>query len=341
MTSTFDRSSGIADSFTDLIGLTPMIYLKKMNTTKATIALKLESENPMASVKDRLALGIITKAERDGVITRGKSVLVESTSGNTGIALAQLGCALGYRVVLTMPETMSQERRCLLKILGAELVLTPAALGMKGAIAVQKKLLTQIPDSVNTNQFGTKYNAEIHFETTGPEIWKQTQGKIDFIVAGVGTGGTITGIGRYLRSVGSAAKIVAVEPAESAVISGGAPGPHKIAGIGAGFIPEVLDTKLLDEVITVHTDEAIRVAQAAPRTDGVFCGFSGGANIYAALKIAERPENEGKLIVAIIPSFGERYLSSALFQSIKDEAANMPVTPLAEVQELMGIVPPK
>jgi cysteine synthase A len=291
----------------------------------------------MASVKDRLALGIISKAERDGVLIPGKSVIVESTSGNTGIALAQLGCTCGYRVVLTMPETMSLERRCLLKILGAELVLTPAALGMKGAIAVQKKLLQSIPNAVNSNQFGTKYNAEIHFETTGPEIWKQTAGKIDYIVAGVGTGGTITGIGRFLRSVGSKAKIVAVEPAESPVISGGQPGPHKIAGIGAGFVPEVLDKQLLDEVILVHTDEAIRVAQAVPRTDGVFCGFSGGANIHAALKIAERPENEGKLIVAIIPSFGERYLSSALFQSIKDEAANMTVTPLAEVQELLGI----
>ena len=337
--STFDRANGIADSFTDLIGRTPMIYLKHLNKSKATIALKLESENPMASVKDRLALGIISKAERDGVLIPGTSVLVESTSGNTGIALAQLGVSSGYRVVLTMPETMSQERRCLLKILGAELILTPAALGMKGAIAVQKKLLATIPNAVNTNQFGTKYNAEIHFETTGPEIWQQTKGKVDFVVAGVGTGGTITGIGRYLKSVGSNAKIVAVEPAESPVLSGGAPGPHKIAGIGAGFVPDVLDKSLLDEIILVHTDEAIKVAQTTPRTDGVFCGFSGGANIFAALKIAERPENDGKLIVAIVPSFGERYLSTALFQSIRDEAANMPVFPLAEVQELLGIAP--
>lgn len=329
---TFDRKNDIAESFTDLIGETPMLYLRGLNKAKGIIALKLESENPMASVKDRLAMGIFLKNEAAGVFKPGETIIVESTSGNTGIALAHLGAVRGYRVIITMPETMSLERRALLKIFGAELVLTPGSLGMKGAIRKAKQIVESTPGAVLAEQFSTKYNAAIHFETTGPEIWRQTKGKVDYVVAGVGTGGTITGVGKYLKGQNEAVKVVAVEPSESPVISGGTPGPHKIQGIGAGFIPEVLDKNILDEIITVSSDEAIRTAQQLPKSDGVFCGFSGGANVFAALKIAERPEAEGKLIVAFVPSFGERYLSTLLYQTIKDEAAGLPVVPAAELQ---------
>lgn len=328
----FDRTVDIANTAVDLIGGTPMVYLNKLNTTHAKIALKLESMNPMNSIKDRLGMGIFLKAEKDGKIKAGETIIVEATSGNTGISLAHIGSIRGYRVILTMPETMSQERRCLLRILGAELILTPGSMGMKGAIIKAKQIVAATPNAVSADQFSTKYNAEIHFETTGPEIWKQTHGNIDFFVAGVGTGGTITGVARYLKTVDSKAKIVAVEPTESPVISGGKPGPHKIQGIGAGFIPEVLDKSLLDEVITVSSDEAIAVARKLPVSDGIFCGFSGGGNVHAALQIAQRPENAGKLIVAVIPSFGERYLSSVLFQSVRDEVAQLPVVPASELQ---------
>lgn len=328
----FDKRTDIADNFTQLIGDTPMLYLKGLNKTKALIALKLESENPMASVKDRLAMGIFLKNEAAGVFKPGETVIVESTSGNTGIALAHLGAVRGYRVIITMPETMSLERRCLLRIFGAEIVLTPGSMGMKGAVKKAKEIVASTPNAVLADQFSTKYNAEIHYETTGPEIWAQTQGRVAALVAGVGTGGTITGVGRYLREKNPEVRLVAVEPAESPVLSGGNPGPHKIQGIGAGFVPEVLDRSLLSEVITVTSDEAIKTAQQLPRTDGVFAGFSGGANVLAALKLGERPEFEGKLIVAIVPSFGERYLSTLLYQGIKDEVAALPVVPASELQ---------
>lgn len=328
----FDRSNDVADSMCQLVGNTPALYLKKLNTTKANIVLKMECENPMASVKDRLGLAIYEKAEAEGKITPGKSVIVEATSGNTGVALAHLGAIRGYKVIITMPESMSLERRCLLRIFGAELILTPAALGMKGAVAMAQKICASNPDAVLADQFCTKYNAQIHEETTGPEIWKQCKGKVDYYVAGVGTGGTLTGVARYLKKQGSNAKIVAVEPAESAVLSGGKPGPHKIQGIGAGFVPEVLDRSLIDEVLPVKGDDAIETAQKLTRTDGVFCGFSGGANVYAALKLGERAGMEGKTIVTVIPSFGERYLSTALYKSIRDEVAALPVVDAAELQ---------
>ncbi|EPY30317.1 cysteine synthase A [Strigomonas culicis] len=231
-----------------------------------------------------------------------------------------------------MPESMSLERRCLLRIFGAELILTPASLGMKGAVAMANKIVATNPDAVLADQFGTKYNALIHEETTGPEIWRQTKGKVDAIVAGVGTGGTLTGIAHYLKQQKPTVLGVAVEPAESPVLSGGQPGPHKIQGIGAGFVPSVLDRKIVDEVITVKGDDAIDTSQKLTRTDGVFCGFSGGANVYAALKLAERPEMAGKTIVAIIPSFGERYLSTVLYKSIRDEVASLPVVDASELQ---------
>lgn len=329
----FDKTKDIATSFDQLIGSTPAIYLNKMNDTKAKIVLKLECENPMASVKDRLALAIFDKGEAEGLIKPGESVIVEATSGNTGVGLAHLGAIRGYKVIITMPESMSLERRCMLRIFGAELILTPAALGMKGAVAMAEKICASNPHAVMGNQFSTKYNALMHKETTGPEIWAQCKGNIDYFIAGVGTGGTLTGVGQFLKQVGSTAKIVAVEPAESPVLSGGAPGPHKIQGIGAGFVPSVLDRALIDEVVCVKDDVAIDTAQALTRSDGIFCGFSGGANVQAALVIARRPGMEGKTIVTVIPSFGERYLSTALYKSIRDEVASLPVVDAAELQK--------
>lgn len=331
--SKFNKQTDVAESFDQLIGNTPAMYLRKMNKTKANIVLKLECENPMASVKDRLALAIYEKAEKEGKLVPGESVIVEATSGNTGIALAHLGTIRGYKVIIIMPESMSLERRCLLRIFGAELILTPAALGMKGSVAMAEKICASNPRAVLADQFCTKYNAMIHEETTGPEVWEQSKHNVDCFVAGVGTGGTLTGVARYLKKVNPNVRIVAVEPAESPVLSGGKPGPHKIQGIGAGFVPAVLDVKLIDEVFPVKSDDAIDTALTLTRTDGVFCGFSAGANVCAALKIAKRPEMEGKTIVAVMPSFGERYLSSALYKSIRDEVAAMPVVDAAELQK--------
>ncbi|KAH9598100.1 Pyridoxal-phosphate dependent enzyme [Trypanosoma melophagium] len=330
----FNRQNDVAPSMDALIGNTPAVYLRNMNKTPATIVLKLESENPMASVKDRLAYAIYDKAEKEGKIKPGKSVIVEATSGNTGIALALLGAVRGYKVIITMPDSMSMERRCLLRIFGAELILTPASLGMKGAVAMANRIVSNNPDAVLADQFSTKYNAQIHEETTGPEVWRQTKGRVDCFVAGVGTGGTLTGVARYLKSVGCNANIVAVEPQESPVLSGGRPGPHRIQGIGAGFVPEVLDRGLVDEIIQVSSDKAIETAQKLARMDGVFCGFSGGANVYAALKIAERPEMAGKTIVTVIPSFGERYLSTGLYSTVRDEVTSLTAVPVSEIPQL-------
>lgn len=330
--SNFDRENDIALNTTQLIGSTPCVYLNRMNTTRANIILKLESENPMASVKDRLALAIIDKAEADGKLIPGKSVIVEATSGNTGVGLAYVGAVRGYKVIITMPESMSLERRCLLKILGSELHLTPAALGMRGAVMLANKIVLKNANAVLANQFGTKYNAQIHEETTGPEIWRQTKGNVDAFVAGVGTGGTLTGVARFLKKQNPNVWIVAVEPAESPVLSGGKAGPHKIQGIGAGFVPDVLDMSLVDEVIPVKSEDAISVSQRLAKSDGIFCGFSSGANVCASLKLGERPEFEGKNIVTIIPSFGERYLSTVLYKSIQDRVLNLPVVSASAIE---------
>eukprot|EP00760_Papus_ankaliazontas_P023342 PhM_4_TR2045/c1_g2_i1/m.95485/K01738/cysK; cysteine synthase A len=322
------RLSTIANDVTEIIGETPMVWLKHDDpTVKARIALKLESENPMKSVKDRLGLGIIEKAEKAGEITPGKTTLIEATSGNTGIALAHIGRLKGYRVIIVMPETMSQERRCLLRILGAELVLTPASKGLKAAVFWANKLTQEIPDAYLASQFETKYNAQIHYETTGPEIWSQTQGKLDYFIAGVGTGGTLCGSMQYFKDQGSNVKCVAVEPKESAVLSGNAPGPHKIQGIGAGFVPKVLEPyrDQISEILPIPTEDALAVARKMPVMSGIFCGISSGAIVSAAMEIGRRPEAEGKIIVAMIPSFGERYLTTALFDNVRQECLNLPV----------------
>eukprot|EP00796_Vickermania_ingenoplastis_P008179 gene8179-5707_t len=328
----FDRENDIARSVTQLIGNTPCVYLNRLNHTRAKIVLKMECENPMASVKDRLALAIIDKAEAEGKLFPGKSVIVEATSGNTGVGLAHIAAIRGYKVIITMPESMSIERRCLLNIFGADVALTPAALGMKGAVMMANKIVAKNHNAVLANQFGSRYNVQVHEETTGPELWRQTKGNVDVFVAGVGTGGTLTGVARYLKKMNPNVRIVAVEPAESPVLSGGKPGPHKIQGIGPGFIPEILDRSLIDEVFTVRSDDAIATAQKLARSDGIFAGFSSGANVFAALKIGERPEMQGKTIVTVIPSFGERYLSTALYKDIQTRMKALPVIDAALIE---------
>ncbi len=308
--------SRVANNLTELIGNTPLLklngYSAKEGITASLIG-KLEYHNPAGSVKDRIAWGMIREAEENGKLKPG-SVIIEPTSGNTGIGLASVAAARGYRIIITMPETMSVERRKLLTAYGAELVLTEGAKGMKGAIAKAQELAEQTPDSFIPGQFVNPVNPQVHRETTGPEIWEDTAGQVDILVAGIGTGGTITGVGEFLKSKNANIKVVAVEPADSPVLSEGTPGPHKIQGIGAGFVPETLNTEIYDEIITVKNEDAFATGKEIAKTEGLLVGISSGAAIWAAAQVAKRPENAGKTIVAILPDTGERYLSTALFE---------------------------
>ena len=307
--------SNIYTSADQLIGKTPLLeltHIEKKFGLKAKVLAKLEYFNPAGSVKDRIAKAMIDDAEAKGLLKEG-SVIIEPTSGNTGIGLASVAAARGYRIIIVMPETMSVERRQLMKAYGAELVLTEGAKGMKGAIAKADELAKEIPDSFVPGQFVNPANPKAHFETTGPEIWADTDGKVDYFVAGVGTGGTVTGVGQYLKSRNPAAKVVAVEPKSSAVLSTGVAGSHKIQGIGAGFVPDVLDTKVYDEIIPVDNDDAFKLGKEVGHSEGVLVGISSGAALWAAIELAKRPENEGKTIVALLPDTGDRYLSTPLF----------------------------
>lgn len=307
--------SNIYKGAIELIGRTPLVEIvniEKNQSLEATVLVKLEYFNPAGSVKDRIARSMLEDAEKKGIINPG-SVIIEPTSGNTGIGLAAIAAAKGYRVILTMPETMSVERRNILKAYGAEIVLTPGVKGMKGAIEKAQELTDEIPDSFIPGQFENPANPEAHKKTTGPEIWEDTDGRVDYFVAGVGTGGTVSGTGEYLKSRNPDVKIVAVEPADSPVLSEGKAGPHKIQGIGAGFVPRTLNTSIYDEIIKIQNDDAFAASKMLAKQEGILVGISSGAALHAALELAERPENKGKTIVALLPDSGDRYFSTALF----------------------------
>jgi cysteine synthase A len=307
----------IAEDVTQLVGNTPLVRLNRITEgCRATVVAKIEFSNPGASVKDRIGVSMIEAAERSGQLAPGGTV-VEATSGNTGIALAMVGAAKGYRVVLTMPETMSKERRALLRAFGAELVLTPGSEGMKGAVARAEEIGAE-SGAVLVRQFANEANPEVHRRTTAEEIWADTDGQVDVVVSGIGTGGTITGVGQVLKSRKPSVRMVAVEPEESAILNGGAPGPHKIQGIGANFVPEILDTGIYDEVIDVNAETAVEWARRAAREEGLLVGISSGAALAAAVQVARREENDGKLVVVVVPSFGERYLSTVLYSDLMD-----------------------
>lgn len=307
----------IYNDVTEVIGGTPLVRLNRINDTDANVYAKLEFNNPTASVKDRLAWGIVRAAERSGALQAGGTI-VEGTSGNTGIALAAIGAARGYKVVITMPETMSLERRALMRAFGAELVLTPGPEGMRGAVQKAQEIQSATENSILASQFENQANVEIHRETTAEEVWNDTDGKVDIFVAGIGTGGTITGVGQVLKERKPDVQIIAVEPADSPLLTEGRAAGHKIQGLGANFVPEILDQSVIDEVIDAPLDDALRVSKELTKTEGIFSGISSGANVWAALEVAKRPENAGKNIVVIVADTGERYLSSILFDGIRE-----------------------
>src|SRR4051795_4669952 len=308
----------ILSSITDAFGRTPLVRLNRVTEgAGATVLAKLEFYNPSASVKDRIGVAIVDAAEASGGLKPGGTI-IEATSGNTGIALAMVGAARGYAVILTMPETMSMERRMLLKAYGAEVVLTPGSEGMKGAVAKAAELAESRPGAVRARQFENEANPAIHYSTTGPEVWEDTDGAVDIFVSGIGTGGTITGAGRYLKAQKPGLTVVAVEPKESAILNGGQPGPHKIQGIGANFVPDILDRTVYDEVLDVDIDQSVAMARRLGAEEGILAGISSGATVHAAVELAKRPENDGKTIVVIVASYGERYLSTVLYQDLQD-----------------------